>query len=108
MPVDPGLVAALRADLAAEPEIGERRMFGGLMLMKDGHLLAGVSSRGQVLVRLGPAGRAAALALPGVLPAVMGARVMTGFVALDAAAGADLRRALLAQALAFVASLPPR
>lgn len=100
-------MAALRDDLAAAAGITERRMFGAHMLLKDGHLLAGVSARGQALFRVGPEGIATALALPGVKPAIMGARVMKGFVALDAAAGAGLRRSLLAQALALVASLPP-
>ncbi|MCA0203749.1 MAG: TfoX/Sxy family protein [Proteobacteria bacterium] len=108
MAADPALAATLRHDLATEAGITEQRMFGALMLMKDGHLLAGASARGQALFRVGPAEIAAALALPGVEPAVMGARVMKGFVALDAAAEGGLRRALLAQALSFVASLPPR
>lgn len=108
MPWDETAAEILRRDLAEIPGIAERRMFGGLMFMRDGHMLVGLRAEGG-LARVAPAAMARALAMPGVGPATMGTRRMTGFVAVSDAALRDdrLRRWLVAMALDGVAGLPP-
>ena len=106
---DEGLAALMREDLAGEAGIAERRMFGGLAFMADGHMVCGVH-KGGGMIRVGAPNEAAALALPGVRAMDLTGRKMTGFVDLDEAAMADdrLRGRLVAMALAFVATLPPK
>jgi TfoX N-terminal domain. len=110
MAYDEAMAELLRLDLAQVAGITERRMFGGLMFFRDGHMLIGVSGRGGGLARVGPAQIDAALALDGVSRMTMGGRTMKGFVRLDDAAMDDegLRDRLLAMALDFVAGLPPK
>ncbi len=109
MAYDEILAERLRADLAGLAGITEQRMFGGLMFLQHGHMLAGLRGNGG-LARVGPEALAQAQAIEGVGPAIMGGRRMKGFVALDAAAMADADRRLrvLAMAHALVATLPPR
>ena len=105
---DTGLAELFRSDLA-EPDVTEKRMFGGLCFLWRGHMVCGVH-KGGGMIRVGAPNEAAALALPGVRAMDLTGRKMTGFVDLDEAAMADdgLRGRLVAMALAFVATLPPK
>ena len=110
MAFDPALAALMRADLGDGAALAEKRMFGGLCFLQDGHMVACISTRG-ALYRPGAAAEAAALALPDVTPMLQGGRRMTGYVWLVLAAfAADpaRRRALSEMALAHVAGLPPK
>lgn len=87
----------------------EKKMFGGLALMVDGHMCAGATSRGSVMVRVGPDAMDDASARPGARAMRMQGRLMTGWVevapeALDDRAIADW----MAMALRFVEGLPAR
>lgn len=62
----------------------ERRMFGSLAFFVGDRLALAVQDDG-LLVRVGSEARAAALAEPGVTPAVMGTREMRGWVRVDEA-----------------------
>lgn len=106
---DERLAAELRADLAGRPGLAERRMFGGLCFLLDGNMVCG-TYRDRAMFRVGKDAAPAALALPGVARMTMGGRPMGGFVEADAAALArpGLRSKLLAMALEFVATLPPK
>lgn len=64
MAYDEGLAELLRADLAEIPGIEEKRMFGGLAFMKDGHMLCGVH-KGGGMFRVGKPRHAEALAIEG-------------------------------------------
>lgn len=90
---DADIASLLRQDL---PGTREKRMFGGLAFLLGPHLVACATGTG-ALFRPGAA-VAEALALPGVGPMRMGARVMRGWVMADAAACTDdaLRARLLA------------
>jgi TfoX/Sxy family transcriptional regulator of competence genes len=94
MTYDEGLATRLRDALAAERGSTEKKMFGGLALLVDGHIAVGVYGDG-LLVPVDPGGRAALLAEPGVEPFAMGGRTMRGwlFVSADRCAeDADLMR----------------
>ena len=106
---DEGLEELLREDLAAEPGLKEKAMFGGWAWLRDGNLLCGAREDG-MLVRLGKGNDGWALALPGIAPMISRGRPMSGWVrAAPEAFGDDaLRRKLLDAALAFVRALPAK
>lgn len=109
MAYDEGLAEILRTDLADRGGIEEKRMFGGLCFMADGHMLCGVHASGGMF-RVGKAREAAALAIEGVREMDFTGRKMGGFVDVsDTALADDNRRAsLMALAMENIRSLPPR
>ena len=109
MAYDEGLAHLWREDLQDRPSIVERKMFGGLCVMAQGHMLCGVIRDGG-MARVGKGHMAEACAMDGVTPLAFTGRPMGGLVALDADLMADdaRRRAVLALALDFTAGLPPK
>ena len=110
MAYDDGLAELLREDLAdIATRIEEKRMFGGLCFMLDGHMLCGVH-KGGGMFRVGKERHAEALQIDGALEMAFTGRKMGGMVdATDEAMVDDARRAqLVALAKKNVASLPPR
>lgn len=106
------LAARVRAALpdAVSARTVEKRMFGGVGFMLDGNLLGCATKSGGLLLRIGAANAAVALALPTARPFFNGGRPMTGYYMLDADGLADeaaLANALGA-ALAFVQTLPAK
>lgn len=98
----------LRQLLAATPDLTEKRMFGGVCLMRGEHMLCCASKRG-VLLRVGTEREPAILAIDGVRPMQHGGRRMRGFVWADEAAFDDTAlRYWLVEADAYVAGLPPK
>lgn len=71
------LADRIRAFLSADAEIEERRMFGTLAFLDDGHILLGARPGGVLLVRVDDENGAVLLTRPGVARAVMGARTMS-------------------------------
>lgn len=88
---------------------GERRMFGGVTVMLDGNMLCCVARRG-LMVRVGAAGEAAALARPAAQPCMGTGRRMPGFVMVghDGLATPQDVGSWLRLAHAYVKSLPPK
>ena len=109
MAYDEGLAEVLRNDLAGYPDIEEKRMFGGLCFMKDGHMLCGIH-KGGGMFRVGKERQDAALAIDGTGPMQFTGRPMGGLVDVtDEALADDTRRGrLMALALANVAGLGPK
>ncbi|HVV89388.1 MAG TPA: TfoX/Sxy family protein [Solirubrobacterales bacterium] len=111
MAYDEELAEEVRERLAAaDGELTEKKMFGGLGFMLDGNLTVAASRRGGLLVRTDPADAEEVEALPGVEPMESRGRRMPGWVFVSAAA-LDSEAALDAwvdRALAFVATLPPK
>ena len=109
MAYDEGLADILRGDLAAFSVIEEKRMFGGLCFMKDGHMLCGVH-KGGGMFRVGKSRHAEALAIDGAGPMQFTGRPMGGLVDVtDEALADDARRGrLMALALANVRELGPK
>jgi hypothetical protein len=106
---DEGLEELIREDLAAEPGLREKAMFGGRAWLLNGNLVCGAREDG-MLMRLGKGSDGWALELPGIGPMVMRGRPMSGWVraGADAYGNDALRRKLLDSALAFVRTLPPK
>lgn len=85
MAYDEGLAEILRTDLAGHTNIEEKRMFGGLCFMKDGHMLCGVHKAGGMF-RVGKPRYEAALAIEGAGPMQFTGRPMGGLVDVTEAA----------------------
>jgi TfoX/Sxy family transcriptional regulator of competence genes len=108
MAYDEVMADRLRADLAGLPLV-ERKMFGGLAFLVQGHMVCGVH-RGGCFFRVGKPNEARALSLPGVRQMDMAGRPMPGMVDVTTSAFADdaIRTGLLALAVGFVKTLPPK
>ncbi|SLN14272.1 TfoX/Sxy family protein [Roseisalinus antarcticus] len=109
MAYDEGLAELLRSDLSELGDVAEKKMFGGLCFMVGGHMTC-LASADHGMVRVGKQAEAAALEIAGVSPMQRTGRRMPGFVEVTPEALADdrIRADLLAMALAFVRSLPPK
>lgn len=109
MAYDEELAARARDALAERVEVGERKMFGGLALMVDGHMCCGVIGD-DLVVRLGEDGADAALDEPHTRPMDFTGRPMKGYVYVAPAATATIDdvRPWVERALAFAGTLPPR
>jgi hypothetical protein len=108
MTYDPGTAQLLRDDLVGLP-VTEKKMFGGICFMLNGHMLCS-TLEGGAMYRVGPQAYDHALTLAGTGPMLFTKRPMKGFVecAFDALHDDDKRAAILALALSFVKSLPPK
>ena len=106
---DRGLEELILDDIGSLPGLSDKKMFGGLAWMLDGHLLCGARDVG-MMVRLGKGNDGWALNLPDVAPMIMSGKQMPGWVRAgpDACADDDLRKRLLDAAIAFVRALPPK
>lgn len=109
MAYDEGLAKLLRGDLAERRGIIEKRMFGGLCFMLDGHMLCGVH-KGGGLFRVGKERYAEALQIDGAGLMTMTGRPMGGMVDVsDEAMADDARRGqLMGLAVENIRSLPPK
>jgi len=109
MAYDEGLAELLRNDVADIGAITEKKMFGGLCFMLEGHMLCGVHSGGGMM-RVGKDRQGEALTIEGASPMAFTGRPMGGMVDVtdEALADDDRRGRLLALALQNVRSLPPK
>lgn len=110
MAYDEDLAARVREIVASEPGMTEKRMFGGLAFLLDGHMAVSASSRGGLLLRVDPAEMARLVQAEGVEPFEMRGRAMDGWLHVTASAVADedaLRR-WVAVGTGYVRSLPPK
>ena len=74
----------IRVILEGDPRITEKRMFGGLTFLLNGHILVGVKNDGRILIKVGKeADNDAALARPGASQMMHGGKAMRGFVWVD-------------------------
>jgi TfoX/Sxy family transcriptional regulator of competence genes len=105
---DHGLAQTLRDALADLPTT-EKKMFGGLAFLLNGHMVCGVH-RGGAMVRVGKDRYLAALTLPGVSPMMFTGKPMVAMVDVAEASVEDdsVRGRLLDMALATVRALPPK
>ena len=106
---DTGLEELIAVDLAGIDSLTEKAMFGGWAWLINGNLVCGARADG-MLVRLGAGRDGWALALPGIGPMLSRSKPMNGWLRAgpDAYGDDDLRRRLIAEALAFVRGLPPK
>ena len=109
MAFDPGLAERIREQLAERRGVSERRMFGGLAFMLNGHMIVGIIDR-TLMARVGPERHADALALPHVRPMDFTGRPMQGYVYVDppGIVEDDQLGAWLSACIAHVERLPPK
>lgn len=110
MPHDDALTHRLRELTGDEPDVTERRMFGGVAFLAGGHLAVGASGQGGLMVRVDPAQTDALRGEPGTAPMVMRGRELDGWVRVDAATAGEpgVLETWVARGLAFARSLPPK
>jgi TfoX/Sxy family transcriptional regulator of competence genes len=110
MPYDVELADRLRKMLASRPGIEEKRMFGGVAFLVDGHLAVGASSKGGLMLRVDPAQTEALLADPRAQPFEMRGRATAGWlrIDLDGSASDDELIRWVEHGLSYVGTLPPK
>jgi TfoX/Sxy family transcriptional regulator of competence genes len=109
MAYDEGLAERIREALGDRPGVSERKMFGGLAFMVDGHMACGVMGE-DLMARVGPDGYDEALGEPHARPMDFTGRPLTGMVYV-AAEGIEDDAALaewVERTTRFVATLPPK
>lgn len=109
MAVNEALVARIRSALANEPNVTEKKMFGGVAFMVGGNMCCGVNTD-DLMLRVGADGHNAALRRPHARPMDFTGRPMKSMVFVGAAgteSDADLR-GWIDTALDFVRTLPPK
>jgi len=104
------LATRIRAQIGDDPNVTEKRMFGGFCFMLNGNMLVGPLKDGALLVRVGKDGHAEALALPGASEMTFTGRSMGGFVEVrdEGIATDEALAAWIARATDFVATLPAK
>lgn len=109
MAYDEVLAARVRELLEGNPDISERKMFGGIAFLLAGNMSVGVS-KDQLMVRIDPEDQETALDRPGVRPFDMTGRPMKGWILVGSEGiteDADLANWVSA-GLDFAGTLPPK
>jgi hypothetical protein len=107
---DLDLADRLRELLAMEPEVVEKRMFGGLAFLVAGHMAVAASSHGGLMLRVDPAETEALIADPRASRFVMRGRELDGWlhVRIDTAADDDELNRWVQRGVQYAKSLPPK
>jgi len=84
MAFDEDLAHRIRDLLAGESDLTEKRMFGGLAFLVNGHMAVTASGRGGVMVRVDPAETDRLAQRAHVGPFVMRGRPLDGWLRVDA------------------------
>ena len=110
MAYDVDLAERLRALLADQPGVSEKRMFGGLAFMVAGHMAVSASSHGGLMLRVDPTQSEILLTDPRAELVVMRGREMPGwlYVHLDASTPEGELSGWVEHGLDYVRSLPPK
>lgn len=109
MAYDENLAQRIRELLAADPDVSERRMFGGLAFLVGGRLSVAAVGQGGLIVRVDPEETDTLLAHPHALPFEMRGRPLDGWLLVEAA-GVDTRGQLepwVRRGVAYARALPP-
>ena len=110
MAYDEELADRVRAHVEQERGLTEKRMFGGLAFLINGHLAVSASGQGGLMVRIDPADTETLLREPNARPFEMRGREMDGWlrVDVDAEAGDDDLAPWIRRGVAYARSLPPK
>ena len=110
MAYDEDLADRIRWLIGFDPALTERKMFGGLAFLIRGHLAVAASREGGVLVRVDPARADELAASTGATAAVMGGRLMTGWLRVSAADlnSDDQLEGWVKRSTEYARSLPPK
>jgi TfoX/Sxy family transcriptional regulator of competence genes len=110
MPYDEDLANRVRELIAAEADVVEQRMFGGLAFLVGGYMSVAISGQGGLLLRCEPADTDALLAKPHTATFEMRGRAMQGWLRVHAD-GVRTKRQLEAwvkRGVGYARSLPPK
>ena len=107
---DEDLAARVRDLIGPDPELTEKKMFGGLAFLIRGHMAISASGQGGVLVHVDPGQSAGLVATTRATTAVMQGREMPGWLRVgpeDLASDDDLSR-WVDIGIGYARSLPPK
>jgi TfoX/Sxy family transcriptional regulator of competence genes len=109
MAYDEELAERIRALVADEPGLAEKKMFGGLAFLVGGNMAVAASGWGGLLVRVDPAQSDELIASTQAYPMEMRGRTMTGWLRVDSEhlAGDELQT-WVERGVAFARSLPAK
>jgi TfoX/Sxy family transcriptional regulator of competence genes len=108
MAFDEALADRVRAVLAEEDGLSERKMFGGLAFMLHGNMACGIV-KDELMLRLGPEGADSALDRPQVRQMDFTGRPMTGMVFVaPAGLEGDALGDWVTRAVSYAQALPPK
>ena len=110
MSYDEDLANRIRELIAADADVTEKRMFGGLAFLVGGHMSVAASREGGLMVRVDPEDTDALLAKPHARPFVMRGRELEGWLRVDPA-GLGTKRQLapwVERGVGYARSLPPK
>lgn len=107
---DEDLANRIRELIAAEEDVAEKRMFGGLAFLVGGKMSVAASGQGGLLVRVDPDEGEALLSKPNVGPMEMRGREMSGWLRVDAEAVRTKRQLepWVRRGVAYARSLPAK
>jgi TfoX/Sxy family transcriptional regulator of competence genes len=107
---DEDLANRIRELIAGEPDVTERRMFGGLAFLVGGNMSVAASGQGGLMVRVPPEDTETLVGKPHARPFEMRGREMQGWLRVDAE-GVRTKRQLepwVARGVAYARSLPAK
>ena len=110
MAYDEDLANRIRELIAAEDDVTEKKMFGGLAFLIAGNMSVSASGQGGILLRCDPAETEALLRKPHAARFEMRGRAMDGWLRV-APEGVRTKRQLapwVARGVAYARSLPPK
>jgi hypothetical protein len=110
MTYDEELADRVRTAVEDEPGLSEKRMFGGLAFLIDGHMAVATSGKGGLLLRCDPAETDALVDPPHIGRFVMRGREMNGWLRVDpeAVANDDALRRWIGRGVTYARQLPPK
>jgi TfoX/Sxy family transcriptional regulator of competence genes len=107
---DEALAARIRALLAGDDDVTEKKMFGGLAFLVGGNMSVSVSGQGGLLLRCEPRQTADLEREPHTSTAVMRGRAMEGWlrVAPEGVQTDDELQEWVTRGVSYARSLPPK
>ena len=110
MAYDEELADRIRSSIEDPDGVTERRMFGGLAFLVNGHMAVSASGQGGLLLRVDPAETDTVVREQGVTRFEMRGRAMDGWVRVDPSATRSEQELTrwVRVGLAYARSLPPK
>jgi TfoX/Sxy family transcriptional regulator of competence genes len=107
MAYDEALAARIRGLVGGEPNVTEKRMFGGLAFLVGGNVAVAASGQGGLLVRVDPE-ESDELLDRGARPMEMRGREMTGWLRVETPEGDEELADWVDRGVSFARTLPPK
>jgi TfoX/Sxy family transcriptional regulator of competence genes len=110
MAYDEALADRIRALVAGEPGLTEKKMFGGLGFMVGGNMAVAASGQGGLLVRVDPDESEALVSSTSAYPMEMRGRQMAGWLRVESGdlERDDALREWVGRGVSYARSLPPK